>query len=155
MLNSAFAAALSEMAVLLELDNANVFRVRAYQRAAQTIEGLSRDIGKIPPEELLESPGIGKGIAEKIQEFIRTGRIQEHQDLRHKFPAGLLNILGVPGLGPKRARLLFEALHVDSPRRLKEAAVAGRLRKLPGFGPKLEAQILKGLHFAEENVQKV
>src|ERR1041384_2794828 len=108
MLNASFAALLSEMATLLELDRESVFKVRAYQRAAQIIDGYPKDVGGMPREALLEIAGIGRGIADKLEEFVKTGRVKEHQALRKKFPEGLLSLLSVPGLGPKRARLLFE-----------------------------------------------
>jgi DNA polymerase (family X) len=149
MINSAFAALLSEMATLLELKQDNVFRIRAYQRAAHVIAGLASDVAAMPRQELLQISGIGQGIAGLAEEFAKTGRVKEHEALRKKFPAGLLALLQVPCLGPKRARLLFDKLKIDSPAKLKIAATAGRLRDLEGFGAKTEENILKGLSYAD------
>lgn len=155
MLNKAFAEILSETAVLLELAQDNVFRIRAYQKAAQIIEGLPKDIGQTSREELLAMAGIGKGIADKVEEFVKTGKVKEHRELRKKFPEGLLNLLRVPGLGPKRARLLYETLKIDSAEKLKKAAQEGKLRGLPGLGEKTEANILQGIGFAQESAKRI
>ncbi|HRY29560.1 MAG TPA: DNA polymerase/3'-5' exonuclease PolX [Elusimicrobiota bacterium] len=150
MLNKSFTDLLNEMAVLLELNQDNVFRIRAYQTAAQAVAALTSDIASLTREQLLEVSGIGKGIADKIEEFVKTGHVKEHDDLKEKFPAGLLDLLNVSGLGPKRARLLYDELKIDSFDKLKKAAAAGRLQKIPGFGEKIEQNILKGLHLAEQ-----
>jgi DNA polymerase (family 10) len=149
MLNRPFAALITEMAVLLELNQENVFKIRAYQKAVPIIEGFPKDIAQTSREELLEIPGIGRGLVEKIEEYVKSGKVKEHQDLRKKFPEGLLALLKVPGLGPKRARLLFDTLKIDSPAKLKAAAATGKLRDLPGFGEKTELNVLKGITFAE------
>src|SRR5687767_11427851 len=145
MINSAFASLLSEMASMLELKQDNVFRIRAFQRGAQVIAGLAADVASMPRKELLQISGIGQGIAYMAEEFAKTGGVRVHEALRKKFPAGLLALLQVSGLGPKRARLLFSKLKIDSPAKLKAAASAGRLRELAGFGAKIEENILKGL----------
>ncbi len=150
MKNSEIAAGLEEMAILLELAGENPFRVRAYQRAARTCAALSRPLAEIPDEELLEIEGIGKGIAAHIGELCKKGTLGDLLALRRRFPQGLLELLKVPGLGPKRARFLFQELGIHSADKLREASQAGKLRALKGFGPKLEANILRGLSFAAE-----
>ncbi|MBI4396186.1 MAG: DNA polymerase/3'-5' exonuclease PolX [Elusimicrobia bacterium] len=155
MQNPLFAAVLSEMATLLDLENENVFRVRAYQRAAQIIEVLPKDIEAMSKEDLMSIEGIGKGIADKAYEFVKTGRVKEHLDLRKKFPEGLLSLLKVPGLGPRRARLLYDNLAIDSPEKLRLAAAQGRLNQLRGFGKKIEEKIVKGLTLSEETSKRI
>ena len=155
MTNSAVADLLQEMSVLLELDKANPFRVRAYQRAAQVIGGLSKPVSSLSPEELLDVPGVGRGIAEHVKEIAASGSFRELAALRAKFPEGLLQLLKLQGLGPKRARLLFDELKIDSLAKLKAAAQSGKLQKLPGFGAKLEATILQGLGFAEKSAGRM
>jgi DNA polymerase (family X) len=153
-INKPLAELISEMAALLELKQDNPFRIRAYQNAAMAIQSFPEDLGKMSREDILKIAGIGQGIADKIQEFAKTGKVKEHQQLRKQFPEGLLNILQVPGLGPKRARLLFDRLKIDSPTKLKQAAMQGKLRALAGFGEKIEENILKGLAFTQESVKR-
>jgi len=150
MTNSQIAELLEETSVLLEIEGANPFRVRAYQRAAQVIGGLSKPVSEMAPEELLSLPGIGKGIQDHLKEILGTGQFQELVQLRAKIPKGLLELLRVPGLGPKRARVLFDQLGIDSLSKLREAAQAGRLAQLAGFGDKLVRNILEGLEFAQK-----
>src|SRR5262245_53802863 len=133
MKNAEFASLLLEMATLLELKKDNPFRIRAYQRAAQAIESLSKDIAETPPEELLLVPGIGKGVAEKISEFVKKGCVREHESLKREFPPGLLSVLKVSGLGPKRARILYDKLGIDSMEALQRAASQKKLQAIPGF----------------------
>jgi DNA polymerase (family X) len=148
MQNDVLANLFSDMATYLEMEQANPFRIRAYQRAAEVIASHPSALGQLPTKDLLQIPGIGKGIAEKIEEFAKTGKIEEHQELQKKFPAQLLSLLRVPGLGPRRARFLFEEVKIDSPEKLKKAALEGRLRGLRGFGEKMEKNILRGIDFA-------
>lgn len=155
MTNTRIGELLQEMSVLLEIESANPFRVRAYQRAAQVIAGLARPVSEHTPEELREIPGIGKGIQEHLKELTVRGSFKELEALRAKLPKGLLEMLKVQGLGPKRARLLFEELRIDSLEKLGMAAKAGKLRELPGFGEKLERNILEGLSFAESSGKRM
>ncbi|MGQ0644731.1 MAG: helix-hairpin-helix domain-containing protein, partial [Elusimicrobiota bacterium] len=148
MINPAFAKLLAEMAVFLEMSGDNPFRIRAYQKAVQTIEDYPVDLGSLAREDLLKIPGIGQGIADKIQEFAKTGRVREHDGLLKKYPAGLMEIMRVPGLGPKRARFLYEELQVDSCAKLAKLAAAGKLSGLKGFGAKMQENIVKGLQSA-------
>jgi len=148
--NQEFAKILIEMSTLLELGQDNPFRIRAYQRAAQVIEGLTKDISNISKEELLKIAGIGKGIAFKVEEYLKTHQLQEYETLKDKFPKGLLEVMTLPGLGPKRAKILFDKLGIDHPSKLKKAAQTGQLKELAGFGEKLEQSILSGFSFAIE-----
>jgi len=112
MKNQEIARAFSEIADLLELKGENPFRIRAYRRAAQNIESLSRDIAKLSEDELTAIPGIGKDLAGKIREFLSHGSMEALESLRQEVPAGLTGIMSVPGVGPRTAGLLFEKLNV-------------------------------------------
>ncbi len=138
------------MADLLELKGENRFRIRAYRRAAQNLESLAEDLDTLAAEGRLEEiPGVGEDLAGKIAEYLRTGRIGALDALRRTVPAGVADLLSVPGIGPKTARVLFEKARVRSLDRLRELAGAGKLRGLPGIQAKTEANILKGIAVVE------
>ncbi|MBI3592385.1 MAG: DNA polymerase III, partial [Nitrospirae bacterium] len=101
MKNQEIAKIFNEIADLLEIKGENPFRIRAYRRAAQNIEGLPQNIEDIHREELLKIPGIGHDLAGKIEEYSKTGKMQTHEDLKNEIPQGLLTLLSVPSLGPK------------------------------------------------------
>ena len=146
--NIDYAHVFEEIADLLEIQGANPFRVRAYRNGAQTIETLPQ-----PLDSLLEDgesraedlPGIGKDLAAKIRELYETGELQFLIELREEVPASLVQIMHIPGLGPKRTQQLWEGLEVTSLDELEEAARDGALEALPGFGKTMQARILKGL----------
>ncbi|MFA6434965.1 MAG: DNA polymerase/3'-5' exonuclease PolX [Elusimicrobiales bacterium] len=146
--NSSIAALLYEAAELLELSGGNVFRVRAYQKAAQIVEGLTGPAAAMSGSELQEVKGIGKGIAAHIAAISASGVFPELEELRAKVPHGLLEILKVQGIGAKRARLLYEELGVDSLEKLKAAAAKGEIEHIAGLGPKVQANILAGVERA-------
>ena len=150
MTNADASGLFSEMSVLLELEGANPFRVRAYQRAAMAIAAQPKPVLAMTPEERMAVPGIGKGIAEHLKEIEAGATFKELGTLRRKFPPGLIEMLRLPGLGPKRARFLFNEAGIANLAALKAAAVKGRLRGLRGFGAKLEESLLKGLAFAQQ-----
>jgi DNA polymerase (family 10) len=144
--NAAIAEALEELGDLYELDGAIVHRVLAYRSAARAVREASVSVGALAREgRASELPGIGKTLQEKILALVDTGTIPAAEKLRAKFPAGLIAITRLPGLGPKRARLLHSELGVDSPQALREAALAQRLRTVRGLGPKLEESVLASL----------
>jgi DNA polymerase (family X) len=144
--NPAIADALEELGDLYELDGAIVHRVLAYRRAAELIRGTSVSVATLARAgRANELPGIGATLQEKILALLDTGTIPAAERLRAKFPPGLLAITRIPGIGPKRARLLHEALGVDSPNALREAAAAQRLRGVRGLGAKFEEKVLAAL----------
>ena len=144
--NAAIADALEELGDLYELDGAIVHRVLAYRTAAKAVREASVSVAALAREgRATELPGIGKTLQEKILTLPATGTIPAAERLRAKFPPGLIAITRLPGLGPKRARLLHSELGVDSPQALREAALAQRLRTVRGLGPKLEASVLAAL----------
>ncbi len=135
-----------EMADLLEIKGENVFRVRAYQRAAQNLESHAEDIAAVAERgELDKIPGIGKDLAAKITEYLRTGKIADLETLRQEVPRGLLALLEVRGLGPKTARLLFDRLGIDSVEKLERATRSGEILAVPGIREKTRENILKGI----------
>jgi DNA polymerase (family 10) len=144
--NGAIADALEELGDLYELDGAIVHRVLAYRTAAKAIREASISVAALAADgRATELSGIGKTLQEKIQALAETGEIPAAVKLRAKFPAGLIALTRLPGLGPKRARLMFAELGIDSPEALEEAARAQRLRSVKGLGPKFEASMLAAL----------
>jgi DNA polymerase (family 10) len=145
MKNQQIAAIFGEMAELLELKGENVFRIRAYRRAAQNIDSLAKDVASFTEEELAAIPGIGKDLAGKVKEYLATGRMTKHEELKKEIPQGVLELLKVPGLGPKKAKLFYERLGIISAEELEEAIRKGRLADLPGIKKKTEENILSGI----------
>jgi DNA polymerase (family X) len=150
--NAAIADALEELGDLYELDGAIVHRVLAYRAAAKAVREASVSVAALAREgRASELPGIGKTLQEKILALVQTGAIPAAERLRAKFPPGLIAITRLPGLGPKRARLLYSELGIDSLQALREAALAQRLRTVRGLGPKLEESVLAALAELDAN----
>jgi DNA polymerase (family 10) len=145
MKNQEIAKIFNEIAGLLEIKNDNPFRIRAYRRAALNVEGLTRNVEDLSEDELLEVPGVGKELAAKIAEYIKTGNIAAHQELKKEIPQIVLDLESVPGLGPKTAMLLHEKLHIKSIDELAKLAEEHKLAGLPGIKGKTEENILKGI----------
>jgi DNA polymerase (family 10) len=144
--NAAIADALEELGDLYELDGAIVHRVVAYRSAAKSVREASVSVGALARAgRATELPGIGATLQEKILTLVETGAIPAAEKLRAKVPAGLIAITRIPGLGPKRARLLHRELGIDSPEALRDAALAEQLRTVRGLGPKFEASVLAAL----------
>jgi DNA polymerase (family 10) len=134
--NASIARVLAEIGDLLEIKNENPFRVRAYRTAAETLATLGQKIADIPPAERLKLQGIGKDLAMKIGELIDTGSLEYHQALLREFPSSVLDVLRLPGVGPKTVALLYKSLEIKSLDDLEAAARAGRLREMKGMGAK-------------------
>jgi DNA polymerase (family 10) len=145
MLNQQIARIFNEMADLLEIKGENVFRIRAYRRAAQNIDGLPKDVSQMTEEELLAIPGIGQDLAGKIRHYIETGKIDAYDELKREVPEGLTVLLSVPSLGPKTAKLLHERLKIRNIDDLERLARGHKLSDLPGIKHKTEENILKGI----------
>jgi len=144
--NAVIADAFEELGDLYELDGAIVHRVVAYRTAAKAVREASVSVAALARAgRATELPGIGKTLQEKILTLAQTGAIPSAERLRAKFPAGLVAITRLPGLGPKRARLLHAELGIDSPQALREAALAQRLRTVRGLGAKFEEGVLAAL----------
>jgi DNA polymerase (family 10) len=151
MKNKEIAQIFWEIASLLSLKNENPFRIRAYEKAAQVIESLPQPIEEIYEEGKLQTlPGIGSGMVEKISEYLSTGSLKYLEDLRKEIPAGLLEIMSIPGMGPKKAKLVYDKLHITSIAELEKAAKEGKLRHLEGFGEKTEQNILRGIQLKQQ-----
>src|SRR3954453_2210944 len=144
--NAQIAAAFEELADLYELDGAVQYRVIAYRTAAKTARDSSVSVMQMTREgRVTELPGIGKTLEEKLHALDETGDIPASVKLRAKFPPGLLEVMRIPGFGPKRARRLYDELGVDSLDALRTAAEAGRIRGLRGFGEKVEENLIRVL----------
>ena len=150
--NAAIADALEELGDLYELDGAIAYRVLAYRTAAKAVREASASVAALAREgRATELPGIGNTLQEKILALATTGTIPATDKLRAKIPAGLVAITRLPGLGPKRARLLHSELGVDSLQSLRDAALAQRLQTVRGLGPKLEESVLASLADLDAN----
>ena len=135
-----------EIGALLDLKGENPFRVRAYYNAARMIDGLQEDLSKLVEENrLTEIKGIGKDLAAKITEMVTTNKLQFYEELKASMPAGLMEMLKIPGFGPKRAKLLYEKLGIDTVEKLEAACNAGKVAALDGFGEKSQQKILEGI----------
>lgn len=145
MKNQEIAKIFNEIADLLEIKGENPFRIRAYRRAAQNIEGLPKNLEDISHEDFLKIPGIGQDLAGKIEEYLKTGKMVTHEELMHEMPEGLLTLLSVPGIGPKTSKLLYERLKIKGIDDLERLAAAHKLAGLPGIKEKTEENILKGI----------
>lgn len=153
--NAQVAAALHELADLLELDGADRFRPLAYRRAGDAVRALGRDVADLAVADLTAVHGIGKATAGKIRELVDTGAIASLGELRQRFPPGALEMTRLPGLGPKRAAALVQALDVRSLDELKAAIEVGRLRDLPGFGAKTGDNLLRAIARYRPDEQRV
>jgi DNA polymerase (family 10) len=149
--NSEIAGALDELGDLYELDGAVIYRIVSYRNAAKAIRDATVSVTALAREgRATELPGVGAIIQEKVIALADDGEIPAAVKLRAKFPAGLLELTHLPGLGPKRARRLYEELGIDSLQALEQAATAQRIRDLKGFGPKAEQSLLAAARTARE-----
>jgi DNA polymerase (family 10) len=142
------AEVLSEIGVLLELKGENPFKTRAYANAARALEALNEPLDKVIAEERLgEIKGIGDALQKKITELATTGRLPYYEELKASTPAGLLEMMQIPGVGPKKVKALHEKLGIQTVAELEAACVAGKVAGLEGFGEKTQAKILEGIKF--------
>lgn len=146
MKNKEVAQVFRQIAEILEIQDENPFRIRAYFKAAQNIESLSKDIAEVVEKDELEKiPGIGKDLAEKIKEIVKTGRLKFYQQLKGNIPEGLTVLMSIPGVGPKTAKLLYDKLKIKNIRDLEKAATSHKISTLPGIKEKIEENILRGI----------
>ena len=158
MTNVEIAAVFEHVADLLEFQGANPFRIRAYRNAARTIHDLPESVDDILADQnrsLLEIEGIGKDLADKITTLVLSGSLPMLDELLAEIPESVLAILRVPGLGPKKASILFHELKIKNIDQLREACQQHRVRELKGFGAKSEATILQGLDIASEADRRI
>nr|CBH37176.1 conserved hypothetical protein, containing PHP domain [uncultured archaeon] len=149
MINLDMARIFDEIADIFEVKGENPFKIRAYRRAARTIESLTQDLKVIAERggvsELKKIPGVGEGIAKKILEIAETGDCKKHIELKQEVPSGVLELLAIPRVGPKTIAKVHDELGICSIADLEEAARSHKLKKLPGLGAKVEENILKGI----------
>ncbi len=142
------------MARFLEMEQV-AFKPFAYERAAESLEGLDKDVGEIFREggikEFLEIPGIGKSMAEHIEEYLKTGKIKAYEKMKKKMPLKLDELVKVEGMGPRKAKILYQKLGVRDLKSLEKAAKAHKVAPLFGFGEKTEKNILQGLEFLKRD----
>ena len=145
------AAILVEIGTLLDLKGENPFKTRAYQNAARTLEGLTEPLGKLVAEERLgEIKGIGEALQKKITELVTTGRLTYYEELKASIPAGLTDMLQIPGLGPRKVRAMNDKLGIETIEQLEAACKAGKVASLDGFGEKTQSKILVGIAFRRQ-----
>ena len=135
------------IATLLELNGENPFKTRAYLNAARTIETMSEPLDKVVAEGRLgEMKGIGEGIQKKITELVTTGKLAYYEELKAATPPGLVAMLEIPGLGPKKIKALHDELGIETVEQLEQACQGGQIAGLKGFGEKTQTNILEGIH---------
>jgi DNA polymerase (family 10) len=156
MKNSEVAKVFTDIADLLELMGENVFKIRAYQKAARSIEHLPVEVEQLTKEEKLrEVPGIGEAIDKKISELVATGHLKFYEDLKAEFPEGISTLLEIPGIGPKTAMLLSGELSIDSVDELEAAIVGGRVARLFRMGDKTAENILHQIQALRRKDQRI
>jgi len=145
--NKALAGILFETADLMEIDGQDSFRIRSYRNAAQAIEALPQQISELikDPKKVLEIPGIGRGMLEKLQEILKQGRLAVHAELLKKYRTSMLDLLKIQGLGPKTIALIWSAYQVSDVDGVEKLAREGKIRALPRMGEKQEAKLLKAI----------
>jgi DNA polymerase (family X) len=151
--NISIARLLDETAALLEIDAADPFRIRSYRRAAEAVEQQTTQLATLAddPKQLLAIPGIGKGMAANIQAVLSTGTIPLREELLQKYKPTMLELLRLPGMGPKTVALVWSSCQVCDIDGLEAAAKAGQLTKLPRMGEKFVTKLLKGIEDHRKN----
>lgn len=156
MRNLEIAKLFHEIADLLEIKGENTFKIRAYRRAAMNLESVTEEIEAVAARGgLAEIAGIGKDLAAKIQQALEIGHIEYLEELRKEIPRGVVELMAIPGVGPKTAKLLFERLQVESVERLEALALHGRLLGLPGIQQKTVENILKGIRVVKAGRERM
>ncbi|MBD3271288.1 MAG: DNA polymerase/3'-5' exonuclease PolX [Elusimicrobia bacterium] len=149
--NKEISAVLEEIATILEFINENPFKVRAYQNAARVIASTDQNLTTLVNTNQLKSlKGIGSGIAEKITELVTTGSLPYYEELKKKMPPGFVEMLGIPSLGPKKAKKLHDMLHITTLGELEYACKENRLVDIEGFGKKTQEKILSGIEYIKK-----
>jgi DNA polymerase (family 10) len=156
MKNKFVADILNQIADLLDIKGEIFFKTRAYRMAAQTIEALDEDIELVYRENRLQLiAGIGEAISKKISEIVETGKLEYYEELKREIPKGVIDLLDIPGLGPKKVSILYKNLSITNIGDLKRACKAGKLRDLEGFGEITERNILRGIALRDKTSGRV
>jgi len=155
--NARIAAVFDRIADILEILGENAFRIRSYRNASRTVGDMAEPLADMVAEgeDLTRLPGIGEGLAGRIHEILESGTCEMLEDLRQRLPPKLTDLLHVKGLGPKKVKVLYERLGIETLADLKAAAEAGRIRDLEGMGAKTEQNILKGLATLESEAGRI
>lgn len=154
--NREIAKIFDEIADILEVKNEDKFKIKAYRRAAQTIKNLTEDLSNFKSiKELKTLPGIGDALAKKIYEIIRTDKLEYYEKLKHSVPEGILELLAIPGIGPKTVAKLYTECGITDIESLERAAAEHKLQKLYGMGAKSEEKILKGIEQYRRHQERV
>ena len=150
--NPYIARVFKDIAGLLEMKGESVFTIRAYQRAARTIDNLPSELDQIVREngDVKQFPGIGQAIADKITELVTTGHLEYYERLKSQFPEGILDLMHVPGVGPKTTERLWKELGISTVPQLEQAIRDGRLASLPRMGKKSAENILRHIQSAHD-----
>jgi len=144
------------IADILEIRNDNRFRIRAYQRAADTIEGMGEDFESLVNQDrITEIPGIGVDLSGKIKEIVKTGKLKFYEDLKKTIPEGLLELLKIPSVGPKTAKLLYDELKIKSIKELEDAIARDKLKGIFGIKEKTVENILKGIQLLKRGRERM
>ncbi len=153
--NKEIAEIFAEIADILEIKNENFFRVRAYRGAARTVENLTEELSVLIKANDFKLPGIGEDLKAKIREMVDTGGLVYYEKLKKTIAPGLLQIMGISGIGPKRTKLLYDKLKIDSIAKLERAAKAHKICSLAGFKEKSEENILKGIELLRQKHERM
>ncbi len=157
MTNQKIADTLEQLADLLEFTGTNPFRLRAYRNASRKISGMTESIATMVKngDDLTKIEGIGKSVAEKCKALVNDGKLKQLDDLLKEVPKSVLDLLKIPGLGPKRAAIIFNQLDIKTLEQLKKACQEGKIRELDGFGAKTEQTILDGIEIAAAAADRI
>lgn len=153
--NAELADIFANIARILKIKDENVFKIRAYERVAATLENLPMEAETLYRlDKLNEIPGVGEAIAQKIGELVETGSLEYYEKLKKSIPEGVFELLNVPDIGPRKAKLFYEELNITNVRELEEAALQHKLQNLPGMGVKAEKNILRGIELYKRREQR-
>ena len=153
--NDEVAELLQEYSDLVSISGGDAFKARAYEKAARSVGGYHGDVRSLDERALGKIPNVGASIAEKIREYLQTGSMAALERLRGQIPDGVRSLMAIPTLGPKKAMKLYEELHVASPEELLDALHDQRLRGVPGFGPKTEENLMRGIQQLQRSGDRV
>src|SRR5919198_6024965 len=153
--NEVIEALLQEYSDLLSISGGDPFRVRTYEKAARSVGGYHADVSLLDEKGLQEIPNVGKSTAHKILEALKAGSFHQLDELRAQVPAGVREMISIPTLGPKKAMMLYQDLHIASVQELADAIEAGVLHGIKGFGPKTEENILRGIGLMQQSGDRV
>ncbi|MDY6862193.1 MAG: DNA polymerase/3'-5' exonuclease PolX [Thermodesulfobacteriota bacterium] len=156
MKNLEIARIFNNIADLLEIKGDNPFKIRAYRRASQNLEGIAEDLATIAGRgDLKEIPGIGKDLSKKIEEYLKTGLMSYYEELKGEIPESLLAMMAIQGVGPKKAKLFYEALGITNIDELERMAGSHQLREIQGIKEKTEENILRGIALYRQGVERM